>query len=70
MSGRRRSQRQLTRAELRAMGVTPGLVVRRYSAEDRTRLEQLTSETSSGARPSLFLRSGSNNCSKPTQEGD
>lgn len=48
----RSRRRKLTKAELRAMGCTPGFVVRRYDAQERARLEQLTAEDSRGS--SLF----------------
>jgi len=41
---RDRKKGQLTRAELRAMGATPGLMARRYDADGRARLEQLAPE--------------------------
>ncbi len=41
MSSRRRSQRQLTKAELRAAGATPGLLSGRVGPDGRARLEQL-----------------------------
>jgi hypothetical protein len=37
---RDRKKRQPTKAELRAMGASPGLMVRRYGADGRARLEQ------------------------------
>ncbi len=42
-------RRKLTRAELRAMGTTPGLLSCRIGPDGRARLEQLTAE-SPGAR--------------------
>ena len=42
-------RRKLTRAELRAMGTTPGLMSRRIGPDGRARLEQLTAK-SPGAR--------------------
>jgi hypothetical protein len=56
-----RENRQLTRAKLRAMGATPGLMAHKVGPDGRARLEQLTSEGS--GRLSLFLRRGSNSCS-------
>lgn len=46
-------RRQFTKPELRALGATPRLMARRYDADGRARLEQLTSEAS--GRPSLFF---------------
>jgi hypothetical protein len=40
----RRNRRKLTKAELRAMGATPGLMARRYDADGRARLEQFAPE--------------------------
>jgi hypothetical protein len=49
-----RRKKRLSKAELRAMGVVPGLVVTRYAPDgDRATVEQLTAETSS--TPSLFF---------------
>jgi hypothetical protein len=62
-----RKNRQLTRAELWAMGETPGLMAHKVGPDGRARLEQLTADGS--GRPSLFLRRGSNNCSPPDEEG-
>ena len=42
-------RRKLTRAELRAMGTTPGHLSRRIGPDGRARLEQLTAK-SPGAR--------------------
>jgi hypothetical protein len=54
MKSRRRSPRTLTKAELRAMGVVPGLVVTRYAPDgQRATVEQLTAEASA-AGPPLF----------------
>ena len=39
---RSRKARQLTKAELRAMGATPGLMAHRVGPDGRARLEQLT----------------------------
>jgi len=50
----RSRRRKLTKAELRAMGCTPGFVVRRYDAQERARLEQLAPE--SDARRKIFAR--------------
>ena len=44
-------RRKLTKAELRAMGATPGLMAHRVGPEGRSRLEQLTSEAETGPRP-------------------
>jgi hypothetical protein len=66
MSSRKR--RRLTKAELRAMGATPGLMAHRIGPDGRARLEQLAPEGS--GQPSLFLRPESNNCSKPAEKGD
>jgi hypothetical protein len=41
---RRRSQRRLTQAELRAMGATPGLMAHKVGSDGRARLEQLAPE--------------------------
>ncbi len=60
-----RRRRRLTQQDLKALGYTPGLMARRYDTDGRARLEQLTSEAS-GRSP--FLRSRSNNCSKPVVE--
>jgi hypothetical protein len=38
-------KRKLAKAELRAAGVSPGLLVRRVGPDGRARLEQLTAET-------------------------
>jgi hypothetical protein len=43
-------RRKLTRAELRAMDTTPGLLSRCIEPDGRARLEQLTAEKSPGAR--------------------
>ena len=51
--GRSRKQRRLSQQDLKALGYTPGLMARRYDADGRARLEQLTAENS--GRPSLFL---------------
>jgi hypothetical protein len=48
------------------MGATPGLMAPYVGPDSCARLEQLTSQGS--GRPSLFLRSRSNNCSKPVEE--
>jgi hypothetical protein len=40
----KRERRQPTQAELRAMGVTPGLMVHRIGPDGRARLEQLAPE--------------------------
>ena len=42
---RSRKARRLTQAELRQMGVTPGLMARRIGADGRARLEQLAPES-------------------------
>jgi hypothetical protein len=42
---RNRKVRQLTKAELRVLGVTPGLIALRVSPDGRTRLEQLAPES-------------------------
>jgi hypothetical protein len=47
-----RKKRQLTKAQLRAMGATPGLMAHRVGPDGRARLEQLTAEAS--GRLSLF----------------
>ena len=60
MRSRRRSPRQLTKAELRAMGVSPGLMAHRVGPDGRSRLEQLTSEGAS-ARAFLARRLTNNN---------
>jgi hypothetical protein len=54
-------KRRLSQQDLRTLGVTPGLMARRISPDGRTRLEQLTADTS--GRPSLFSRE------TPTQRG-
>ncbi len=41
-----RKKLQLTKAELRAMDATPGLMARRYDADGCARLEQLVPEGS------------------------
>jgi hypothetical protein len=41
---RDRRARKPSRAELRAMGLTPGLMARRYTPDGRARLKQLTPE--------------------------
>jgi hypothetical protein len=61
-----RLRRKLTKAELRAMGATPGLMARRVGPDGHARLEQLTAEAS--GRPSLFLRPGSNKRSHTDEE--
>jgi hypothetical protein len=63
-----RKKQALTKAELRAMGVTPGLMARRVGPDGRARLEQLTSEASEVRRPS-FLRRASNNCLPQEEKG-
>ena len=53
MSGSRpRKKRQLTKAELRAMGGIPGVMAHRVGPDGRARLEQLTADGS--GRPSFF----------------
>lgn len=47
-------RRKFTKAELRAMGCTPGFVVRRYDAQERARLEQLAPE--SDTRRKIFAQ--------------
>ena len=37
-------RRKLTKAVLKAMGATPGLMARRYTQDGRARLEQLAPE--------------------------
>jgi hypothetical protein len=49
-----RKARRLTKAELRAMGVSPGLMVHRVGPDGRARLEQLAPE--SDARRQSFVR--------------
>jgi len=49
-----RRRRKLTKAELRALGCTPGFVVRRYDARERARLEQLAPE--GPERRAAFIR--------------
>ena len=63
----RSRRRKLTKADLRAMGATPGLVAHRVGPDGRARLEQLTSEGS--GRPSLFLHPGSNKRLHTDEEG-
>jgi len=41
----RKRRRKLTQAELRALGATPGLMVRRIGADGRARAEQLAPES-------------------------
>jgi hypothetical protein len=41
---RDRKKRQLTKAELRAMGATPGLMAHKVGPDGRARLEQLAPE--------------------------
>jgi hypothetical protein len=48
-------KRQLTAAEKRALGATPGLIVRRVGPEGRARLEQLAPE-SDGRRKDFASR--------------
>lgn len=67
MRSRRRSQRQLTKAELRAAGATPGLLLHKVGPDGRARLEQLTAEAS--GQPSLFLRSRPNSRLATNEEG-
>jgi hypothetical protein len=53
MSGSRpRKKRQLTKAELRAMGGIPGVMAHRVGPDGRARLEQLTADGS--GRSSFF----------------
>jgi hypothetical protein len=40
----RRERRQPTKAELRALGATPGLIAHRVGPDGRSRLEQLTAD--------------------------
>jgi hypothetical protein len=47
---RSRKRRQLTLAELRAIGATPGLMARRYDADGPARLKQLAPEGSERRR--------------------
>ncbi len=61
-----RKNRQLTRAKLREMGATPGLMAHKVGPDGRARLEQLTSEDS--VQPS-FLRRASNSCSLQEKKG-
>jgi hypothetical protein len=51
-----RKARRLTKAELRAAGATPGLMLIRYGPDgNKAKLEQLTEEAS--ARREIFSRS-------------
>jgi hypothetical protein len=51
---RRERRRKLTKAQLRALGATPGLMAHRMSPDGRARLEQLTAE--GGGRREIFTR--------------
>jgi hypothetical protein len=56
-------KKRLTQAELKQLGVQPGLQAIRYGPDgERVTIRQLTREAS-GGRPSLFLRSAPNECS-------
>ena len=43
-------RRKLTQADLRAMDVSPGLLLRRVDPEGRTRLEEITRSGGRGGR--------------------
>jgi len=45
VGGMTRRKRTLTKAELRAMGVSPGLMAHRVGPDGRARLEQLAPES-------------------------
>jgi hypothetical protein len=47
-------KKRLTQQDLQAAGATPGLMVRRYGADGRARLEQLSPE--SDARRKFFAQ--------------
>jgi hypothetical protein len=47
-------RRRLTQVELRALGATPGLLVRRIGTDGRSRVEQLAPD--SGARRKYFAQ--------------
>jgi hypothetical protein len=62
-----RKRPKLTKAELRALGATPGLMARRIGADGRARVEQLAPE--SEARRRDFVRRLTRN-NKSGQEGE
>jgi hypothetical protein len=64
----RQLKRRLSQQDLRALGVTPGLILHKVSPDGHARLEQLTAEAS-GTAERLSLRRGPNNCSPPEEEG-
>jgi hypothetical protein len=63
----RSRRRKFTKAELRAMGATPGFMSHRIGWDGRARLEQLAPEDSRGT--SLFLGPGSNRRLHTDEEG-
>jgi hypothetical protein len=60
-------RRRLTQAELRALGATAGLLVRRIGADRRSRVEQLTAD--SRARRKDFARhlTAADDITKPSE---
>ena len=67
---RSRKRRRLTRAELRALGITPGLVGVRYGPGNlgRSRVEELAPETD--ARRKYFARrlTGTDDLTNPSED--
>lgn len=62
------TRRRLSQQDLRALGVSHGLMAHRIGPDGRARLEQLTPEAS--GRPALFLRPGSNGRSTEQRKGE
>jgi hypothetical protein len=51
-----RKRRKLTKAELRALGATPGLMARRIRPDGRARVEQIAPEGSGRSRRDFVRR--------------
>jgi hypothetical protein len=65
---RERKKRRLSQQDLRVAGTTPGLMVRRYGADGRARLEQLAPE-SFERRQSFARRLTQDSKDTPASEG-
>jgi hypothetical protein len=59
-------KRRLSQQDLRTLGVTPGLMVRRIGTDGRARLEQLTAET----RPRPSFGAGLTKNTKASEESE
>jgi hypothetical protein len=59
------TRRKLTKAELRALGATPGVMAHRVGPDGRARLEQLTAD----ARPRPPFGPGLTNNTKASEGG-